>query len=72
MSELATWEAQTKAEALLIERYPDEFAEIHREICVRRGLDLVTVRRTIYRSVTPLEAMELSRHGWEEIEEGSL
>lgn len=72
MSDLLIAEAQTKAEAVLVDRYQAEFDAIYRDICVKRGLELVTVRRTIYKRVTPIDALTLERHGWERMEEDSL
>lgn len=68
MSKLLEQEARMKTEAVFIRNHQDEFDEIHRETRVKNGLDLVTVRRTVVRQVTPMEALVLVRHGWERVE----
>lgn len=72
MSDLLEIEAQAKAEAVLIEKYPDEFDAIYQDFCVRYGLETVTVYKTIYKRVAPIDAITLVRHGWKVLEEDSL
>lgn len=65
-------EAVASARERLTAKYADELDDIFRRLCVERGLDLVTVRRTIYKRVSQTEALTLVCHGWEVIEEDSL
>lgn len=68
MSVLET-EARMKAEAILIQTYPDEFEEIHNTVRTKKGLDLVCVQRVVVKYVTPAEAITLVRHGWERVKD---
>lgn len=64
-------EAQTAAENQLRDKYPDEFEEIFRVTCLKRGLNLVKIRRTITKVVSEAEAELLCRpsFGWERVPE---
>lgn len=72
MTDLLVEEAQAKAEATLIENHAEEFDSLYALACERNGLGVVTVYRTVTRTVTELEAMTLVRHGWKIWEEDSL
>jgi hypothetical protein len=72
MKTLSEDAARTEAESLLILAHLDEFNSMYLLECEKRGVGLITLSRTIYRTVTEIEAMTLERMGWRRADDRSL